>query len=323
MNVFNSVFDSVLIIGFGGPTKENDCRCEPPCPTAAHCFVKGILGDSPSRRKRLLEVAERYATLLKGESPFNALTFRQADAIKEALAERNIRVPIHVGMRNWAPRFAQVLATMASQGLRRALGVIMSPLQCHESWERYMEDIAAARRRDPRAPCVDYLPFWGDKRGYIESLAERSRGAFKRIPLERRESAALVFTAHAIPVPAASRSPYVAQFHASAKEAARVLGKPSYELAYQSGVYDTPLPWLVPDVNDVLRALPQSGVHDVVVVPAGFVCDHMEVLYDLDVTARRTAEACGIDFYRAETAGTHPMFIRMLADSIAERMAHE
>jgi protoporphyrin/coproporphyrin ferrochelatase len=315
-----TAFDGVLVIGFGGPDGTRGCECSPPCRSDAYCFVKGVLGPDPRKRERLEEVAARYEAM-GGTSPYNALTFAQADALEKALRERGLAVPVRAGMRNWTPRLKEALAGLADEGCRRALGVIMSPLQCHESWERYMEDAErAAAALGGRAPAVEYLPFWGGSAGYAEALADILRKVFSNVPEARREAAALVFMAHSIPVPAAERAPYVAQFRGIAEEVAARL-KRGYTLAYQSAPLGSgAVPWLAPDINDALRELAAKGVRDAVVAPVGFLCDHMEVIYDLDTAARATAEECGIAFRRAPTVGTHPAFIGMLADEAARMM---
>jgi ferrochelatase len=138
-----------------------------------------------------------------------------------------------------------------------------------------------------------------------------------RLPLERRERASLLFSAHSIPVPMAEGSPYVGQLEEAAARVAALVGVRSYRLVYQSRSGNPRDPWLEPDVLDALSEEAARGVRDVVVSPIGFVCDHVEVLYDLDIEAKQKAESLGIALHRAPTLGTHPAFLRALAESVA------
>jgi ferrochelatase len=154
--------------------------------------------------------------------------------------------------------------------------------------------------------------------GFVGAAAARTADALAALPAARRAGAALVFTAHSIPTPMAEVSPYVAETTASARAVAERLGHRRWQVAWQSRSGRPSDPWLEPDVNDALRALAASGVTDAIVMPIGFVCDHVEVLYDLDVEARATAATLGLGFARAATVSDHPEFIAALGDVIRE-----
>ncbi|MFN8545453.1 MAG: ferrochelatase [Candidatus Binatia bacterium] len=194
-----------------------------------------------------------------------------------------------------------------------------SPHASEAGRERYMETVAAGcAALGARAPRITYAPQWHVHPGFIEAIAAGVRSALERIPVARRTAARLVFTAHSIPRATAEASPYVAQLTASAAAVATALAWPRWQIAYQSRSGSPRDPWLEPDVNDVLRALAADGVRDVVVSPIGFVCDHVEVLYDLDVEAAATARDLGLGFARASAVNDHPAFIRMLAEVVLE-----
>jgi ferrochelatase len=142
------------------------------------------------------------------------------------------------------------------------------------------------------------------------------REALAGIPPARRQAAALVFTAHSVPTAMAQGSPYEAQLQAASKRVAEQLDHPRWLVAYQSRTGSPRDPWLEPDIGDVIRDLARDGVTDVVVAPIGFVCDHVEILYDLDVEARQVAETVGLQFHRALSVNDHPAFIEMLADLV-------
>ncbi|MBI2152830.1 MAG: ferrochelatase [Candidatus Rokubacteria bacterium] len=298
-----SVVDSVLLIAFGGPEKPEDIRP----------FLQIVTAGRHIPAERLEEVAHHYE-VIGGRSPLNDLTLLQAEGLRRALTRDGLSVPVYVGMRNWHPFFHEALAEMKDKGHRRALGIILSSFETEASWDRYVGDVAAAREKvGPGAPEVSYAPPWFDHPRFIEAAGDRVRAVLSAIPADRRKATPLVFTAHSVPTAMADGSPYVAQFTAASRAVAARLGYPRWSVAYQSRSGSPPDPWLEPDICDVLRGLAKEGVGDVVVAPIGFVSDHVEVLYDLDVEARRLAEELGLRFHRAGAVNDHPAFIEMLA----------
>lgn len=302
--------DAVLLVAFGGPERPEEIRP----------FLQIVTAGRPIPPARLEDVARHYE-VIGGRSPLNALTRRQAAALAEALAARGRALPVWVGMRNWHPFLHETLAEMKDRGRRRAVAVILSSLQTEASWARYVDDVAAARDKvGPDAPEVVFAPAWADHPRFVDAMVDRTRAALAHIDSARRPAARLVFTAHSVPVAMAAGSPYAAQLEATARAVAERLGRAGWRIAYQSRSGSPRDPWLEPDVSDVIRALAREGARDLVVVPVGFVCDHVEVLYDLDVAARQVAEAAGVGFHRAPAANDHPDFIAMLAD-LVERTA--
>ena len=292
-----------------------------PCPgNEAICFVKAIIGERPGAEARLAEVAAHYAHL-GGFSPFNALTLQQARSVAALLEAQGWHVPVHVGMRYWPPYVRDVLKMMAEQGLRNLLAVILSPFQCSASWEAYQQVVAeGVAALGDKGPQVTYLAPWHTHPGFIEAIADSVRQASQALGPARAQEAALIYTAHAIPTAMATGAPYTQQFAATAAAATQLLGRQDYRLAYQSQATGTPFPWLQPDINDAVQHVHTAGYHDVIVVPIGFLCDHVEVLYDLDIQARDAAVACGMTYRRAATVGTHRTFLTMLSALLAERL---
>jgi ferrochelatase len=216
-------------------------------------------------------------------------------------------------MRNGAPYIRDTLTGMAEAGIRRAVGLILSPHACEASRERYVAQVDEARAAlGARAPEIVYATSWHDHPLFVAAIAEG---------IKPKPEAVLVFTAHSIPLTMAERSPYVAEVTATARAVAARLGHTRWQIAWQSRSGSPREPWLEPDVNDAIRALAGAGVEDVVVAPIGFVADHVEVLYDLDVEARATAKAAGLGFARASTVNDHPLFIRMLAEVVRDAAA--
>ena len=313
-------FDGVLFVGFGGPTP-GCCERFSPCPgSEAVCFVRAIIGERPGVQARLAEVAAHY-THLGGFSPFNALTLQQAHSVAARLQAQGFSVPVRVGMRYWPPYVRDVLREMAAQGRRQLLAVILSPFQCTASWEAYQQVVAeGVRALGSQGPRVTYLAPWYTHPGFIEAIAATVQQASQVLGPARAQRAALIYTAHAIPQTMATGAPYTQQFATTAAAAAQRLGRQDYRLAYQSQATGTPFPWLQPDINDAIVQVQAEGYRDVIVAPIGFLCDHVEVLYDLDIQARDTALACGLTYVRAATVGTHTAFLTMLSELLAERL---
>ena len=315
-------YDSILLVGFGGPTP-GCCQQYDACPGEAYCFVEGIVGNAPSNAARVKEVASHYLKL-GGFSPFNELTFKQAGALGAALKKQDIDLPIYVGMRNWTPYLHETVKKMVKQGHHNVLAIIMSAYRSKASWERYQNDvIAAVETVGDTQLNIRYLEdLWHLHSGFIHAIAERIRIAYNSISAARLAEASLIFTAHAIPEVAAKTSPYPEQFRQTASAVAKVLGT-DFDIAYQSAPDNPTVPWTGPDINDLIREKRETGIQEVIVSPIGFLCDHVEVLYDLDLEAKSTAEACGMNFIRAGTVGEHPEFINMLANLVCEDIQKE
>ena len=297
------MIDSVLLIAFGGPSAPHEIRP----------FLEIVARGRRIPPERLEEVAHHYELMPGGCSPINALTRAQATALQNLLRAEDAALPVFVGQRNWHPFLQETLAEMTARGHRRTLGIILSPLRTEASWDRYMTDVAAAREKTPGAPEVVFAPAWGGHPLFVEAVADRVAAALLEVPEDDRHWAPMVFTAHSVPVAMAERSPYVADFEQAAHAVIEALEHPRFTLAYQSRSGSPSEPWLGPDVNDVVRSMAADGEKHAVIVPLGFVCDHVEILYDLDVEARGIAEQHGMALHRAESVNDHPEFIAMLA----------
>jgi len=298
-------FDAILLIAFGGPTAPNEIRP----------FLEIVTRGRHIPSERLEEVARHYARMPGGRSPLCELTRAQARALERELAA-GPALPVFVGMRNWHPFLHETLAEMTGKGVKHALGIILSPFRTEASWERYQQDVGEARAKVPGAPVVVYAPAWFEHPCFIDAVADRMRVAFAEVPEAEREKTPLVFTAHSVPVTMAEKSPYVADFTAAARVVATRLGHERWSLAYQSRSGNPREPWLEPDIAAVLKRLGAEGERHAVVAPIGFVCDHVELLYDLDIAARAIATAHGVAMHRAAAVNDHPAFIAMLADLV-------
>jgi protoporphyrin/coproporphyrin ferrochelatase len=304
----NLAYDAVLLIAFGGPT----------CPEEIRPFLARVTAGVPIPPARLDEVAHHYEAV-GGKSPLNEIAMRQADALQNALAQRGLALPVYVGMRNSAPFFSETLPCMYADRIKRALGFILSSHRTEASWERYQKNIAETRAAlNGRTPEIDYCDGWHDHPLFIQSWVERIQEAQAKAAVGDR--AALVFTAHSVPVAMAAQSPYVEQLETSARLIARRLGRADWTIAYQSRSGKPTDPWLEPDIGHVIKDFAASGVHQLLLAPIGFVCDHVEVLYDLDIEAAKIAKDRGLTIKRASCPNDHPTFILMMADVIERKI---
>ena len=311
-------YDGVFLIGFGGPTP-GCCKRLDPCPgSEALCFVQCIVGTN--NMDRVEEVAKHY-NVFGGFSPFNELTFKQATALKNVLKSRGLDLPVYIGMRNWSPFFGETVEQMVTDGSRSIIGIILSSFQSSASWERYQQEVQDAVNMSENGPLVvRYIEPWYKEDGFIDAVTDLIRSSCLGWSRERFKRAGLILTAHAIPQTAAEQSPYTKQFIETAKLVATRLDK-HFEIAYQSAPDNPPISWTQPTIESLIESKKGKNVNDIIVSPIGFLCDHVEILYDLDIAGKKKAQSCGITMVRAGTVGNHPLFIEMLADRIEDMLS--
>ena len=299
-------YDAVLYLSFGGPEG----------PEEVMPFLEHVTKGRGVPRERLEEVARHYLRL-GGVSPIN----EQNRAVIEAL-QRKIDLPVYWGNRNAEPFIRDTMRRMADDYVKRAVCFVTSAFSSYSGCRQYREDIAMAQAAvGPRAPRIDKLRVFFNHPGFIEPQVERVEAALAVIPEERRDAVRLAFTAHSIPTLMAETSSYVDQLREASRLVSEATGNHRWELVYQSRSGPPSIPWLEPDIADHLEQLAKEGVDDVVVVPIGFVSDHMEVRYDLDVEAAEVAARLGVNMVRAGTVGDHPGYIDMIVELIGERMS--
>ena len=306
------------MIAFGGPLALQDVRP----------FLANVLRGRRVTPERVEEVAHHYE-LFGGVSPLTVLTQAQADGLRDRLRARGDELPVYVGMRNWHPFLADTLAEMSRAGVRRAVGFIAAPHRSYSSCTQYRENVDEARAALRRAGLADvevtYVEDWHAHTGFIDASTEQVVLALETLQGMLRTNATLVFTAHSIPVSMAQRYPYEQQYHASAAMiAARARQRTGLALphmtVYQSRSGRPEDPWLGPDVCDYLREARAAGIESAVICPAGFICDHIEVLYDLDTEAVSVAREIGLTLVRARTVNDHPIFLDMMGDVVVRTL---
>ncbi|HEY3840794.1 MAG TPA: ferrochelatase [Bryobacteraceae bacterium] len=299
------LYDALIVVSFGGPEKTEDVIP----------FLENVLRGRNVPRERMLEVAEHYYHF-GGKSPIND----QNRALVAALRTR-LDLPVYWGNRNWHPFLADTFRQMKKDRVRRALAFVTSAFGSYSGCRQYRENIASAleevnREGQGEPLMVHKLRTFSNHPLFIETMAERTAAALEEIPVDRRQNCRLVFTAHSVPVVMAQSSGYEQQLRETSGLVAARVGGAHWDLVFQSRSGPPTQAWLEPDIGDWLR---REHPSDVVVVPIGFISDHMEVLYDLDTEVAQLARDLGIHLVRAQTAGTHPKFIEMADELIRER----
>ncbi len=307
-------YDAFLLVSFGGPEGPDDVMP----------FLENVLRGKNVSRERMLEVAQHYERF-GGVSPINEQNRRLIAALETefetAFAEQGPRLPIYWGNRNWNPLLPATLQQMADDGVRHALAFFTSAFSSYSGCRQYLEDVERAQAAvGDRAPAVDKLRVFFNHPGFIEPLVESVAGCLDQIDTARRDRAMLLFSAHSIPLSMADHCDYVAQFEEASRLVATTVGHERWECVYQSRSGPPHQPWLEPDICDRIEQLHATGeLHDLIVLPIGFVSDHLEVLYDIDTEAQQLCDSLGINMHRAATAGTHPRFVQMIRELIVER----
>jgi ferrochelatase len=303
-------YDALLVVSFGGPEGMDDIIP----------FLENVTRGRNIPRERLAEVAHHYE-LFGGVSPINRQNRELVGALEHELGAHGIELPVYLGNRNWDPYLADTLEEMRAAGIRRSLAFFTSAFSSYSGCRQYRENIYEAQLAvGADAPEVLKLRTFYNHPGFVEANAERVRDSLSELPGERRAAARLVFTAHSIPSAMAEQCRYGDQFAESARLVAEAVGVEGYSIAYQSRSGSPQSPWLGPDIGDHLRELHAAGATEVVVSPVGFVSDHVEVLYDLDVEALELSRELGLTMLRARTAGTHPAFVAMVRELVGERL---
>jgi ferrochelatase len=298
-------YDAILVVSFGGPEKPDDVVP----------FLENVLRGRRIPRERLEEVAAHYRRL-GGRSPINDQVRALIGSLVPLLLDRGIALPIYRGNRNWHPMLADTVARMRDDGVRRALAFVTSAWSSYSSCRQYLENIEEACAGEA-LPAIDKIPPFGADARFVELQRDLTRAALEAIPADRRADALVLFSAHSIPLAMAESCRYETELRDAAGRIASALGIAGWRLVFQSRSGPPQQPWLGPDIGDALR---EARPRDVVVVPLGFLSDHMEVIYDLDVQAREVCLEIGASMVRAATAGLHPGFAGFVCELIAERL---
>ncbi|HEY6935433.1 MAG TPA: ferrochelatase [Marmoricola sp.] len=315
-------YDALLLVSFGGPEAPEDVVP----------FLRNVTAGKGIPDERLAEVGEHYYAY-GGRSPINDQNRALIAAIEEDFAAARLHLPVYWGNRNWDPFLRDALARMRDDGIQRAACLVTSAYSSYSGCRQYREDLAAAAAEVPGAPRLDRLRHYFNHPGFVEPMVDSTLSALAALPDDARHGGEIVFVTHSIPEAMNATSgpgggAYVAQHRTVAEEIVDRVREETghrypFSLVFCSRSGPPRVPWLEPDVNDHLRMLKKREVSGAVLVPIGFVSDHMEVIYDLDTEAMATAADLALPCVRAATAGVDPRFVGMVRDLLLERAALE
>ncbi len=313
MGTPSSRIDHILLIGFGGPTRPEEIRP----------FLEVVTRGARVPPQRLQEVAHHYKAT-GGFSPYNRCAAQLSEKLRQALGAHGLNLPVFLGMRNWHPFLSEALAEIKDKGFRHGLGIVLAPHRSEASFDRYVRSLEQARE-EIRASDLFYelLRPWYDHPLFLKAQADQARRLWEPMNPAERAATHLLFTAHSIPVEMAGRSRYEEEIQASSQGVAQILGCSDWSVAFQSRSGPPAQPWLEPEVQRVVPTLKERGMRSLLAVPIGFIFDHTEVLYDLDVELNEIAVAAGLIYLRALTVMDHPQFVAMLAGLVRERTKAE
>ncbi len=320
-------YDAILLLSFGGPEGPDDVID----------FLANVTRGRGIPRERLAAVGEHYAHF-GGVSPINRQNRELIAALEPELQRRGIDLPVYFGNRNWHPMLADTLRVMADDGVRCALVIVTSAYSSYSGCRQYRENLADAVAESGIGDQIrfDKVRHYFDHPGFIEPMVANTLAALDSLPSVDADTN-LVFTTHSIPLASAASSgppglydpesggAYVAQHRAVASVIAEQVGQMigrdlRWDLVYQSRSGAPHIPWLEPDISDHLAALSSAGASGAVIIPIGFISDHMEVVWDLDTVALDDATKLGLPAARAATVGCAPGFVAALADLVTERL---
>lgn len=309
-------FDAVLLVGFGGPEKPED---------VLH-FLEDVTHGRDVPPERLKLVAKQYEKI-GGTSPYNQLTRAQAQALGKLLKARGLDIPVVVGFAHYFPRIVETLRDLLKADKTRLFTIVMAPHRSPASYDKYThrmnEALKTLSAEGLPTPEITYAPEWHTRPGFINAIADHIKEAYAQLtPAEKeRHRAELIFTTHSIPRKMAHESPYSLQFEQTAQAVMHHVDIPYYQTAYTSRSGRPEEVWLEPDLGDFIERRTYETLAACVVAPIGFLVDHVEVLYDIDILAQEKAKWKALHMVRAKTVGTHPAFIAMLSSLVEEALA--
>lgn len=310
MNDTSLPYDSFLLVSFGGPEGPDDVMP----------FLENVLRGKNVPRERMLEVAEHY-NHFGGVSPINGHNRDLLAAIETEFKTHQIDLPVYWGNRNWDPLLPDTLRRMRDDGRKRALAFFTSMFSCYSGCRQYRENIIAAQEEvGEGAPIVEKVRMGFNHPGFIDTLAANVRESIDDLGISPKE-ANLLFTAHSIPMSMADNCDYAMQLNEASRLVAGAVGSDRWRLVYQSRSGPPTQPWLEPDVLDAIAEMDDDEkLSNLVIIPIGFVSDHMEVMFDLDEEAKQLCDQRGIEMRRVPTVGTSPGFVSMIRLLVSERL---
>ena len=293
---------AILILAYGTPSSMDDMAA----------YLLDVREGRVPSPELVSEMQHRYTLI--GKSPLNELTMAQAQAVQDEVRRRGHDAKVYVGMRHWKPWIKDTVATMKADGVEEAVAIVMAPHFSSLSIGKYRKRVELAQQELGSAISFKFVESWWQQPKFLGALDSKVRAALAKFKDGARVK--VVFTAHSLPERIMKMGdPYDSQLKDNAKALAARLGITDWMFAYQSAGA-SPEPWLGPAIEDVIPDLAKQGYKDVLVAPLGFVCDHVEILYDLDIEAQKVAADCGVHLERTQMMNTTPEFIAAVVDAV-------
>ena len=303
-------YDCFLLVSFGGPEGQEDVMP----------FLENVLRGKRVPRERMLEVAEHYKQF-GGVSPINQQNRELLRVIESEFKRVGVDLPIYWGNRNWDPLLPDTIRQMRDDGRKRAIAFFTSMYSCYSGCRQYRENIIAAREEvGPDAPLIEKVRMGFNHPKFIEVMTANLRESVEALG-NTAEQSVVMFTAHSIPLSMSGNCDYEKQLRETCRLVAESCGVSQWDLVYQSRSGPPQQPWLEPDICDAIKARDdEQKLDSIIVVPIGFISDHMEVMFDLDEEAAQVCEERGIRMHRTRTAGIETGFVEMISDLVQERV---
>jgi ferrochelatase len=300
---------AVLMLAYGSPDSLDDMEA----------YLSDIRGGRPMSPEFVAEFKGRYAQI-GGKSPLNERTFEQAAKTESLLRSRGFSSKVYVGMRHWTPWIQDTIAQMHADGVREAVGIVMAPHYSSMSVGRYWEKVDEAQKAVGRAIEFTHVDSWFRQDRLLDAQEAHVQEALRKFEPEERKEVKIVFSAHSLPERLLRMGdPYDDELRENARSLADRLGDVDWMFCYQSAAH-TGEPWLGPQIEDVVVDLANEGYMHMLAVPIGFVCDHVEILYDIDIGVQNIADEHGIRVERIESMNCDPLFIEALGDALEEKL---
>lgn len=307
----NKLKTAVFLLAHGAPSRVQDIPR----------YLKNIRGGTNSSPEVIREVANRYRAI-GGRSPMRDHTQAQAEALEQFLNQGEEEFKVYVGMRNWSPYIKDAVNQAMSDGAERLVALCLAPQYSKWSTERYLKSFREALtgwQRKIRE--VKFITRWPNQPLLIDAFVERYRAAAQDLKAKGKKDVHTIFTVHSIPSDSVDMfgDPYVEEYDKTLQAILQQADIPNWHQAYQSqGMI--PVPWLVPGVEETLDKIADAGAQTALIVPVGFVCDHIEILYDIDIAFKKYAAGRGIELFRTESLNTSPLFTEALAAVVWEHL---
>ena len=299
---------AILLLAFGGPRSLDEV--EP-------FLIRLFRGRKPSS-EQLERVKERYR-LIGGRSPLPEITFKQAKALENSLDAKGYPFKSYVGMRCGHPLIEETLKKIVVDGIHEVIALPMAPFRSRASTGAYIEEVNQLKKNMGGKTEISFVEGWHLHPLFLGAIREKIEEGLMQFTPEERKKVHLIFSAHSLPKSLVENEPYVKDMEESVREVLKKIEPLPWHIAFQSRGMG-PEEWLGPDVESILTELPRQGVREVLVVPIGFVADHIEVLYDIDILYRRKAESMGMVLKRTPSLNFSERFIEALAAIVEEHI---